>query len=73
MGSVWQLRFHLRRTVRATHTKPPMTPHKWFDRRYLNLIIFTNHITHQIGIQMTMTLRADVRPVVNGLVRALMQ
>ncbi len=50
-----------------------MTPHKWPDRRNLDLIVFANHITRQISIQMAMALRANIRPVVDGLVRVLMQ
>jgi len=59
--------------VGAANAQPPVTPYKWFDWGHLNLIVFTNHITRQISIQMTMTLRADIRPVINSLVRVLMQ
>ena len=59
--------------MRTTYTKPSMTAHKWFDRRNLDLVIFANHITCQISIQMAMALRADIGPVVNNLVRVLMK
>ena len=50
-----------------------MTPYKWFDLWHLDLIIFANHITRQISIQMTMTLRANIRPVINDLIWVVMQ
>ena len=50
-----------------------MTPHKWLDRWNINLVIFANHIARQISIQVAMTLRANIRPVVDGLVRVFMQ
>ncbi len=59
--------------MRATHTKPPMTPHKGLDRRNLDLVILANHITRQISIQVAMALGADIWTVVDGLVRVLMQ
>ncbi len=50
-----------------------MTSHKWFDGGHLYLVIFTNDLAHQISVQGAMTLRADIRPVIDGLVRVLMQ
>ena len=59
--------------MRTTHAKPPVTPHKWFNPWHLDLVIFANHIARQISIQVTMTLRANIGPVVDGLIRVLMQ
>lgn len=50
-----------------------MSPHKWFDWWHLYLIVFTNHIARQINTKPTMTLRADIGPMIDGLVRVLMQ
>ena len=59
--------------VRATHAKPPVTPHEGRNRRNFNLVILANHTTRQINFQMTVAIRANNRPVIDGLVRVLMQ
>jgi len=50
-----------------------MAAHKWFDPGHFDGVIFTNNIACQIAIKGTMALRADIRPVINDLVRILMQ